>query len=805
MRFNFRKISAIASSALMVGMTMGVAAAANYPAPFVVGGNANVAIVYGTGPGVHSIDGIEAGNIQTDLQSYMGAGSDSGDGGSASGGDSILLERAATKFHIGKGIADVVSTTLTSDDLSTILKDGEYLDNDNDAKDYTQKVVLANLSLTQFDDSDYKQDTPTVGIAVASGSHVLNYTLEFSSNPEWADMSNTEIEMMGKTYFISSITNGTTINLLDTANLQSVAEGESATVTVGDKTYTVTIGALSGSASSPQVKLIVDGETTNSLSEGNTFKLSDGTYVGIKDISMRDVAGTLASVEFSLGSGKIELRHGLAVKINDVTVNDLTTYLSNVAATDPYQLNKIVIQWTPDDDEFATDDSNILMPGLENIKISFAGMYYPSEEEIMVEKGSNTYMRLSSFPLKTGTHNIDLMYGNGTAWLHTGKEASKYLLTIAGSASTMTFDEDLHQYFVATYDDGSNAESYLVRATGYSTKDDGVTNITDIQWLVDDSFQSKKSNAANGDSITMGSVTLTIGAIHRTNKEVAITGGTNVYFDRVYSKEGLRVMLPIANNTWNYTLTGTPLWPQIAVNTSAPGIGSVILSSYPLAFFEETRTEATTGGSQFNATLGWSSSKTTVSDIVGETPAGGQEISDTDDMRAFIYSALGTELLWDTTGDQDTLKITYHGAESYGKVYVTEMATVITPGSTSTTGATQLGQVMVKDTEVTSVNTKNLIIVGGSCINSADATALGVASGTCGAAFTEKTGVGPNEFLIQSIDGAYTTGKIALVVAGYEATETQMARTYLTTRKPDIAAGKKYKGTSSTTAELVVA
>jgi hypothetical protein len=47
MRFNFRKISAIAASALMTGMTLGVAAAANYPAPFVSGGVANVAVVYG--------------------------------------------------------------------------------------------------------------------------------------------------------------------------------------------------------------------------------------------------------------------------------------------------------------------------------------------------------------------------------------------------------------------------------------------------------------------------------------------------------------------------------------------------------------------------------------------------------------------------------------------------------------------------------------------------------------------------------------------------------------------------------------
>ena len=49
MRLNFKRISAIASSILMLGMTAGIAAATSYPAPFVVGGSPNVAIVYGSG------------------------------------------------------------------------------------------------------------------------------------------------------------------------------------------------------------------------------------------------------------------------------------------------------------------------------------------------------------------------------------------------------------------------------------------------------------------------------------------------------------------------------------------------------------------------------------------------------------------------------------------------------------------------------------------------------------------------------------------------------------------------------------
>ena len=73
MKLNFRKVSAIGASLLLTGMSMGVAAAVAYPAPFIEGGVANAAIVYGTGEGVSTLDLVQAGNIQSNLQSKMGS------------------------------------------------------------------------------------------------------------------------------------------------------------------------------------------------------------------------------------------------------------------------------------------------------------------------------------------------------------------------------------------------------------------------------------------------------------------------------------------------------------------------------------------------------------------------------------------------------------------------------------------------------------------------------------------------------------------------------------------------------------
>ena len=101
MKFNFRKISAIASSILMAGLTMGTAMAANYPEPFVSGGSANVAIVYGTGTGVSDLDNIEALNIQTNLAVGVTEG---GTTSISEDGDYFKFEKTSTKYHLGDTI-----------------------------------------------------------------------------------------------------------------------------------------------------------------------------------------------------------------------------------------------------------------------------------------------------------------------------------------------------------------------------------------------------------------------------------------------------------------------------------------------------------------------------------------------------------------------------------------------------------------------------------------------------------------------------------------------------------------------------
>ena len=135
----FKKISAVLGTILMTGLTLGTAAAASYPAPFVDGGVADVAIVYGTGVGVSSLDMVQAGNIQDSL------------GGSVTGTSSINVGDGESidlfdsdNLHFGDAMNAVMDSALDDNDL-VALADGEYDSGDIDI-DYEQTITLGSVA-----------------------------------------------------------------------------------------------------------------------------------------------------------------------------------------------------------------------------------------------------------------------------------------------------------------------------------------------------------------------------------------------------------------------------------------------------------------------------------------------------------------------------------------------------------------------------------------------------------------------------------------------------------------------------------
>lgn len=773
MKFNFRKIASVLASTVMLSSTVALAAAANYPSPFVKSGVADVAVVYGSTAA--QTDLVAATEITTNLNSKLVASATGPT--SISGGDSIKLERSTDKFNLGDDMADFYST-LDDEELSNILASGIYQNDDNEEFDFEQTISLgAGLTLTHFVDSSLDEnEVPVIGFDLTNGDHILNYTLEFTDPAEaggaWTEgnaLETTEITMLGRTYYVVSARNTTATNhkitLLDTANSEMISEGETASILVGGSSYDVSIDYISSS----DVILTVNGVKTNKLQEGDVYKVAEDLYVSVKNILYNEKESGISKVDMSLGSGKIVLENSKEVKMNNEDMSSLTdSVLNSYISVDGNNLESITLEWILDDDAWIVPGTDLLLPGFETIKFSMGGLVINDKEMTSLEAdGDDSFVIKTT--LKDGDVSLNILYldSGNTKIEGFGEKDSHRLVT--SSDDSVILNETENSYFVVTRISGDDAESHVFEIQ--NIEDDSGKNKTTLRNLVTGSdlvfSEVTKTKSA-------GSIDLTLNAASDDEKianiSASVTGaGAAVYLDRLVTNKGLMIKLPTD------------------VNLTAND------QSWVMNLTEETDDGDIQAGNSVlvNITLDGDDGLETTSSLTGVTMLETEDGSDV--YEGYVVSSLATKFVQDRpSSGLNSVDVEYHGEEVAAEVYISESAASIVAE-----GGTKI--LPVKDSEAPAA--KNLVVVGGSCVNSVAASLLGGA--LCGADFEAKTGVGAGSFLIETF--ARDGGAVATLVAGYNAEDTTNAAKYLTTQTVDTTVGKKYKGTSATAATLVVA
>jgi len=557
MKFNFKKVSSVIASVAMIGSTLGIAAAASYPIPFVSGGVSDVAIVIGSG--AQPSDILAA----TDLGSKLGAAQTTGAATATtttaanldcSGENSkcVLLAKRSDALNLNDVISTVFGSTVSDDDLPDLLASGSYTNDENTPYDYEQKLTLgAALQVNHFAHNDYKSKEPSVGINMSSSQHVLTYTLDFNEEPlsevvsgDLVDIETTTLPLLGKNYFVLNFDNSTLdLTLLDSAEDGFVAEGETVTV-MGKEVSIVHID-------SSEVKLDIDGESTSSLVESGTYKLSDGTYVGIKDILHNSKTGTTSSVEFSIGTGKLELKGTLAnIKLNDDSINEIQSVITRgTSSGGKTAINKIELNWTTDDRTFLAPDSELLMPGFEALKFTMPGFITPQEEILTVKDAGSDSVAIK-LTIEDGEINLPILYKNDTMFLGSGDSDDERLVTSKDITGILYNDSLGDRYMALTWNDSRDAESYIIKFTSFS-RTNGI-NYTTVQKLTDGNVwkticadKSDSGGSTSDCTSGLGSATLSINSISgQTDKTVNVTGGSGTTFHMLYTKGGLGVYLP---------------------------------------------------------------------------------------------------------------------------------------------------------------------------------------------------------------------------------------------------------------------
>ena len=876
--FNFKKISAIGASALMIGMSAGVAAAANYPAPFVVGGNADVAVVYGTGSGVSVLDAVEAGNLQSNLQSFMGTSS-SGTSTSTSG-ETVTLDTSGTRIWLNTSL-NTAKSTLTKTDLPTVLGDSTFQGNveakmTSNLKFYAGAAAGGTNSGRVIFAKQPKSNTdPSVGLSMGSSSvntALYNASVTFKAiNFTHSDSEGETISLFGQNYVVSTATSTTDLVLFSSAEEVTLTKtsgaNPSATINVGGTDYVVEL--LNGDATTATIS--VNG-VSKDITEGNSKKIG-AIEVAVKTVTSSDVAGITATL--LVGSEKLTFVAGSSVsRGSDEDPIDGTYVYMTGGPTAMTELAVSVFRADSSSDAILPETA-FVDPVFESFKFDFVGLNVPlddtNRETISILSSGDDAMSLTMTDQDGSSGTFIFAYNNSGSWNLSDDNAKTIYVR---EMENVTQD----QYVVLGNEDyGHLLELIKVNNnTGTDATKDGV----DLQDVLSGTVYKTTFTSEGAGTIAIDGKTYTVSFIGDGETGVATfkfpTGdsandGTIVLYPTIGTAKGAQVLLyePVAIDLTNYTTTlvgqditainipdGDGYTPVTVVDPTEEGSSTWTIGGSTLvtnATDDTVGVVITIGQLSYNFTSTGVENKTKVYVVEPEGLATNIDqpaviiLEGKDDKNEYhavivdletapnansdagvgvnnvfyssdygLYKDLarssdskftedldwwGTHVVSDATdSDQTIVTISYPQTQVFSQVFVGEAGSVVSSTS-STSGAAQLGDVLVKDNEVSSVSSKNLIVVGGSCINSVAANVLGAG---CGADFTEKTTVGSGQFLIKSVADTYTSGKIALVVAGYEVADTVNAAKYLRTQTVDTTAGKTYVGTTSTSATLQV-
>lgn len=771
----------------MISSSIAFAAAANaFPTPFVKSGVADVAIV--SGANAAQSDMSAALDIAAALSSHV----TSSTGNVSVSGESWMVGTSSDDLEIGEAVSGI-ENYIDSGNLPTLLADGEISNEKGDAE-YSQYLYFdqaANSKVTYTEDDD---DNIGLFYKVADGSAIARYVLDFTTNLEsdidsdshFTDIEDEQISMLGKTYTVTSATNSSstvTLTLLSGA-IKGVATSESQNFGGYDVSVLVTADT--------KAKFTVNGVTTDTLAKGDLEKLSDGNYLSVSDITYQNFAGGIASAEFFIGADKLEMTNGQDLKVNAETISDADVTISASFSGGDVSISEIDVNMTASDDLFvpvggrlsqasALDEPQVLLT--QNWDIIFNGLADSNYEDVSLKSTSSDSKYVLEFENADGDSiSLPVAFANTTG-IFVGDERGKELIlnTTASIAK--------NQYFVLNTANpataSNDAKSFVLQYKGANSVSDDAPKAT-FDVLGVDSNKEVSINSTGGFDIKLGGSTFSFTntssagsddytiALSGTANGLVGQGGNQSVAMRLRSKYNSLITI----NDTNATTTTSNVVVTVVNDDTDRDDDFVDLSGAPVVFsvaLSNSSGEVETGTVTSNGTL--------------------QENPENDD-ESIIINNYGDEVhVVDTTDSpaQITAKIPERVVKP--SVYVAAVSGV---SGGSTTG----NIVPIKDSEASSVTNKNLIIVGGSCINTVAAEILsGSAVPVCGADFTAKTGIGAGQYLIQTV--SRSGGKVATLVAGYNAADTTNAATALKTQASlDLTAGKTYVGSATTAPSL---
>lgn len=835
MKFNFKKITPIIASAILVGATLGIGfATATYPDPFVVGSTADVNVIYGVDAKAIDMEAVSlfTGDLQAALPGAAGAVT-------TMAGESVNLATSATTLYCNSSI-EAARSALTDSDLPTVLADGTVKDDSGTEYDYTQSIELGagatkviatySRSGTTFDDPDMHIQLTT---ADANPFYALDIAFTKSLNVSHSDVQGNDISILGSEWTIGASSTCSNLYLYGAGTKQSLQEGETVDVEVGGVDYVISNDGVSDSNTTH----ITVNDLSKKCKEGSTYKFGD-LEVYVKTVYYLPKEGQVSSVELSLGSSRLLIKNNSKVKLGTDETSIKGTYslitCDTAGHTGKISALKINITGPNSKGDQVRLGESFEDPVFGGLKFEFSSVTPAlddeSRETILVETSGDTGASVTFNSALADEQTFEYAYGRVRPLL--ADSGNKTIHVIEGEIA----DED--EYIIVNSGDyGRILEVDSIDVSGESADSVTFTDALDSSksWKVDLGTDGNGTLSTDGQTYKVSAdpthVVITWGSgagygiddFVSTNNSINITTanitGVITVFPRIKLDSDAWLILATKVRLENKSViylpgeeSSSPTAKGINSDTAgyfdaATKIGNVSVGGIKWALNWTNKTADITGVWTGSDTLVHFESVEGPAIILLEEKKDGDSDGDaiiipggvegvTTSKRAietpyftdksisalvawtsdtYVSSGVdryGTYLEYDTH-DQNKATIKYPDDQMTVDIFAAETAAV---ASTSAQAAVLLGDVILTDSEAEAASpTTNLIVVGGTAVNKVSAKLLDVTYPTKGAAWTTASGVGEDEAIIKTYTSPYAPTKSAMLVAGWAGKDTMAA------------------------------
>ncbi len=733
-----KKVVALAAGAGIVGATLAGAMAqdlSTYPQPFVQNGVFSDSVIV-VGEAASPSDVLGAIEIAASLQAaaYSVRPVEVSGITSSTATAGVKIQKGGNEFNIGEDIYDI-DTEFTADDMEDILEDGTYSESKRtkNTEDYEQKLAFtdgnAQLVFGPEDDDPEKVDFYLHLV----DSPLYTYTLEFndyvSFDPDEVndEFEGSTIKIQGNTYTITEA--GVDGN--DELDELTLMAGETVRwmqqdqpLTVGDNTIMIVNVDENGFKCGVEVDGVmrwVDVGSTETFGSGD-----DAITIGVLDaVTVHSKDYDQDTCEISIGSMEIELDDGQEIKVGGTTVEGATVAFTN---SDAGEWTGFTITYEPEDDIFVAPNGAWSDPVFGNWKLQFAGMAMETETLTVAttaNKGTFKFLNVEGLQVEMQTvdDNTDLGWGFNKDFLGMVFDGNDDETTQAMLMNNSDYCDGV------TDADECAGIRMLVVSSGHEARVIEITNIDEDAEKVKVK-DITKGTATSDWKLADGSGLVDVGF---TSIDLEVDGDNHllianeiVYGDIKTKNEAILVLETVDSDSVRVTLSEDE-------GGNAPATDVV----FTIDLEDEDQ------------------------EVTPTAPLYGMYDSEQDSDIQKGATAWGTVLTWDSE-DKDDLSIVYPVEQAYGEVFLTPLSAEIISGGAGAVNAEKINAIPVgmgkldKDAEAL---TKNMIVVGGPCVNT-------IAAELAGNPADCAEGYEAGKAKIKM----YTRkGKAALLVAGYSA------------------------------------